>query len=338
MAGTSGGAIAALMLALALPREKRERAFGTLADFSQLLRSPDPLLANFGFDDGAALREVVRDVLRAGGLSDAATLADLRRLLRLEVVFVAHDMTCGRPVHLSATSTPHMSVADAVFASCCVPLLFAPLRLGRSLLCDGAFSECVPKVAEFDDATTLFVVVPQHTRVDNVATWYDFLSCFMLVSLAPQWERIDKILEGGRGGGGEREEKDEVEDEVEEGAGESGVKNEVEQNLLIPDQNLNGTSVCPPCFHTSVRPPRFHTSVRPPRFHTIVAAHPLVDDMPSIDFAMDVRRARQLSHLGYVAAADFLFPGLSRAVGATCVAIAKGFIRREGSVEGMERT
>ena len=37
----------------------------------------------------------------------------------------------GQPLVLSAQSHPTLRVCDAVYASCCVPFVFAPARLGR---------------------------------------------------------------------------------------------------------------------------------------------------------------------------------------------------------------
>ena len=198
VAGTSGGAIMALVVALGIGREAREDLVARLCDITNVVRRPDVslMVRDFGMEDGSALRGIVEDILTRGGLSRASTLRDLRRLLRLEVVFVAHDLHTCRAVHLSADSEPDMPVADAVFASCAVPLVFAPLRAGGRALCDGALSECVPDV--FPDAETLSVIVVPFYEVPSLQTWFDFLAALLRTNFVAQRPRIEAMQAGPR--------------------------------------------------------------------------------------------------------------------------------------------
>jgi len=194
VAGTSSGAIAALEVALAMSRKQREAMLMCLADMSRILRHADMtlLLHHYGLDNGCGLRELVGEILVAGGLSASTTMSDLRRLLKVDVVFVAHNLLTCMPLHLSFATTPDMLVVDAVFASCALPFIFTPFHFGDTLLCDGALSERVPDV--FPEASTLFVIVPSNTRASRVASWQDMMLCFKNMCIASQAPRLERLL------------------------------------------------------------------------------------------------------------------------------------------------
>lgn len=194
ISGTSGGSIAALTLALSVDRETRMNLLSEMSSLGNIVCKPDVTLMidRFGLDDGVALRQVVEQILIAGGLSATSKMKDLRRLLRRDVVFVAHNLNTGRPVNLSAETVPDMSVADAVFASCCIPFVFAPLVYRDASYCDGVLSAYLPHAS--DDAETMHVVIPPATRVDAIGSWTDFLRCLMLATTAPQQERLDRVM------------------------------------------------------------------------------------------------------------------------------------------------
>ena len=192
VAGTSAGALAALVLALGLDRDAR-RAVLT-ASTGAVLRSPDIalLLQRFGLEEGRAFRELVRDVLAKGGLSAECTLADLKRLLRIDFVCVTTDLRDGRPLFLRAQTAPDTLVCDAVYASCCVPFVFTPQRLGEALCVDGCLSCSLPEV--FDEAATLFVVV-EGEGDGETRNWMAFLHAIVHCATRAQDHRVDRLAD-----------------------------------------------------------------------------------------------------------------------------------------------
>jgi hypothetical protein len=188
VAGTSGGAVTALAVALGLNNHKRQRIVELVTDWSNVNR-PDlsTLSRTYGLDDGRNLRAVVEELLDLGGLSKQTTLRDLERLLRMDVVFVAHDLARGEAVHLRASNYPDMPVAEAVVASCAIPILFAPVRYGDALLCDGVLSEHVPNV--FPEDETMHVVTPLPDK-EHITSWQDYVHALFLATYVPQKPRI----------------------------------------------------------------------------------------------------------------------------------------------------
>ena len=195
VAGTSAGAIAVLFFALGLPRAVRHALVAELTDLRALLRKPDIglLLQNFGLEDGTAFKRVVQRALESGGMSAHSTLGDLSRLLRIDFVCMATDLQTGSAVPLSAANYPDMRVADAVYASCCVPFLFAPQRVGGALAVDGCLSCALPEV--FDEAKTLFMYVDAPRNESPCTNWTTFLHTIVQCASHAQSHRIAGLHE-----------------------------------------------------------------------------------------------------------------------------------------------
>lgn len=194
IAGTSGGAIMALLFALRIPRAMRREMMLWLADKHNWL-APDVgmLVQRYGVDDGSRLCAFVRHALTVGGLSPMSTMADLQRLLRVDVVLVAHDLLRAEPVYLSASTTPAMSVADAVLASCAIPLVFLPVWHDGLCLVDGFLSEHIPAV--FGDAPhVLHVTVPFSPPRTELNGWFDYVGSLTAAVIRAQRARMSELF------------------------------------------------------------------------------------------------------------------------------------------------
>ena len=192
VAGCSAGCIAALMFALGIPRSQRHESVREMGDMRSVLRSPDIglLLQRFGLEDGRSFKDMVQRIIMRGGLSAVSTLADFRRLLRVDFVCVCTNLHNGTPMHLSASSHPDVLVCDAVYASCCIPFLFLPHQISGQTVVDGCLSCAMPEV--FDEAKTLFVFV-QGARGGEMTNWAEFLHGIVLCSTIAQAHRIDRL-------------------------------------------------------------------------------------------------------------------------------------------------
>lgn len=190
VAGTSAGSLVALVLILGLDRTARHELLQEISDMRALLRCPDigRLVRHFGWEDGTAFKEMVQHCLMRGGLSAQSTLADLKRLLRVDFVCMCTHLATGTEYALSSAATPRVLVCDALYASCCVPFLFSPPIIDGHLVVDGSLSCDLPDV--FPDDDTLFVRV--RARHDAAAhgvrmdTWSDFLHGIVGCSIQAQ--------------------------------------------------------------------------------------------------------------------------------------------------------
>lgn len=174
VAGCSAGCICALGLVLGLSREMRAE-IEHFFDISSVVPAIDlaRLVKKYGADDGARMREAVERTLAHGGLSPHTTLGDLKRLLRVEFVCVCTDLQTSRPVSLSSSTTPHVRVTDAIYASCAIPFVFCPHRIDALVLVDGCMTCTQPN--PFVESETLFVSVSVPLP-GEIQDWQDFLA------------------------------------------------------------------------------------------------------------------------------------------------------------------
>lgn len=180
VAGTSAGAVAALLLALGVDRGARRALLAEFGDVSRIVKRPDMslLYRRQGFDDGCGFRELVNRTLTLGGLSATSTLGDLRRLLRVDFVCACTDLATGRALLLRPDTHPTLAVADAIYASACVPFLFVPPVLdGTAVVVDGCMSLNHP--APFAPAETLLVSVDSSNCSPCEGDWPAFLQCLV---------------------------------------------------------------------------------------------------------------------------------------------------------------
>ena len=130
MAGTSFGAIVAALWALDTPPDQMERLLTQPAARHVWAQGMDFGLGSFSLIRGRRLEKWLDQLLYRG-----ATFADASKPL----VIATTNLSDGG-LHLVNEG----SLARAVVASCSLPLLFAPVRLGELWSVDGGFVEAVP--------------------------------------------------------------------------------------------------------------------------------------------------------------------------------------------------
>lgn len=148
-AGTSIGAVFALLLALELPLSALDALLerdGTVR--RRLLPNPSvSALHAFGVDDGHGLRDMACGLLARRCFAPNITLGNLRRSTGGKLlVCTACNVVDMRAEYLDANTAPDMLVCDAVAASMRVPVVFAPfVDQARGLvLTDGGGADNFP--------------------------------------------------------------------------------------------------------------------------------------------------------------------------------------------------
>ena len=134
-------------------------------------------ITNYGFDNGETIRNVVRKLLTIAGLSGDATLGDMNRLLQKEFVCCTTDLHTGHAIYLSHLTHKELGVAEAVFMSMCVPLLFTPVCYKDMLHVDGSLSHNIPHYFPKND--TLYFVFQNENRRVPIHTWTDYIGAII---------------------------------------------------------------------------------------------------------------------------------------------------------------
>jgi NTE family protein len=154
VAGTSSGAIAAVMVSLGYTPQEIKTAMLDL-DFSKI---PDGatwlglgrLWARFGWHKGEYFLQHMRKVIEKKTGNGRATFAELHVRGCRELRVIGTDL-CARCVKVfSYHETPDAEVADAIRISMSIPLFFAAPKVGEQIFTDGGIMWNFP-IEIFDD-------------------------------------------------------------------------------------------------------------------------------------------------------------------------------------------
>jgi predicted acylesterase/phospholipase RssA len=112
------------------------------------------LVNGLGLDDGTQLRQLIDMVLVRSGLVSGTTFDDLLRLTGRQSVCVGTNLDRGEAFVWCTDSTPHECVADAMYASMCIPMMFVPPVFRGETHVDGCLAMS-PLVGHFPLEQTL---------------------------------------------------------------------------------------------------------------------------------------------------------------------------------------
>lgn len=157
IAGTSVGAIMALMVALEYTDTENESVLSTF-DSKTLLGSnyylPNMwrLVNQYGYYSTDRLSAFIASILTRKFMPNNITFAELESMTETTLSVFALDATTKESKTFSGATTPNLSVVEAITASCSIPLFFTPKQIGDSLYVDGATVENYP-IRIFDNTS-----------------------------------------------------------------------------------------------------------------------------------------------------------------------------------------
>jgi NTE family protein len=183
VAGTSGGAISAALLASGADSEALEETIGGtdfrafMDDSLGVIRDTARLLQDYGWCKGDAFSEWMREqIKRITGEADL-TFGALHSLSRKshrfkELYVVGTNLTQQQPVVYSAERTADVPIWKAVRVSMSIPLFFACVRNGKDVLVDGGLTWNYP-IDIFDDTKYFWghASEPPPARYDNAGVF-----------------------------------------------------------------------------------------------------------------------------------------------------------------------
>lgn len=172
VAGTSAGSIYAIAFVLGVTGSTLESIFETFdEDWTSLisLNNVNTFNTKFGISKMTKLEELIEQILIEGGLSPHATMGNLKRYVRRDVVFVVTNV-CKNSMELIRSEThANVRVVDAICASSAIPFVFEPIRINGDYMIDGGIVARIPDC--FDPAETLYLGVTSLNRVSDIVSY-----------------------------------------------------------------------------------------------------------------------------------------------------------------------
>ena len=191
-AGTSIGAFFALLVTCGFT-SKEILAELTATPMSELLSLNIGLLySSYGMDDGVRLEAFVNRLLFKKLNMVKPTLKQLYDRTLRTFIAVATDMGLYKPVYLSASTHPDMTVSRAVAISMAIPPVFCPFKHGALTLVDGGFVDNFPMHLFPPDLTVGFRTQwNAGFSLDGFEQYFGRLCyCAMAASEAAMWEKL----------------------------------------------------------------------------------------------------------------------------------------------------
>jgi predicted acylesterase/phospholipase RssA len=152
VAGVSAGAILCLLIVLQFTPAELEDLQSTSNRVSVTTICLERTCDRWSFLDATPLQNLLQSWMVLKGYSPHATFAELRTDIDMRVF--AYDIMNNKLELFGPKFTPDVSVVSAVLASCSMPFVFRPVKIGLKCYVDGAFAELFP-FRTFPTQTTL---------------------------------------------------------------------------------------------------------------------------------------------------------------------------------------
>lgn len=134
--GTSAGSIVALFMSLLLPQNSPdcwtefdtfliERPWHRIVPWSAFVDLAGAV-SRGGLLDKSFFVDAFAPILRARDMDENATLADVYHATGVDLHMFCVELTAFRYIDMSYKTHPDMRVLDAIYRSCCIPVVFAP--------------------------------------------------------------------------------------------------------------------------------------------------------------------------------------------------------------------
>lgn len=169
--GCSVGSVIGLMIALKYtPQEMHDTCQEVLVDEglpSIGLCNIMNMWNNGGLVDSTCMKQYIRKVLLKKHDQPDITFADLAKKTGVEFIVCGSNITKGTAEYFSFIHTPRMSILEAISISCCIPVLFRPVKYNGNYYLDGAVYNYLPiDIAKDkpDNVMALWLVWKKHDK------------------------------------------------------------------------------------------------------------------------------------------------------------------------------
>lgn len=183
--GTSVGSLVALLVCVGVVGDRLVELISRHVPWSKINigLNPRSLIENCGLESRAILLMIVQVCMEHAGLSIRTTFSDVQRLTKKHFVCCVTDLENSSAIFMDHNSHPNLSVAEAVVASMCVPILFEPCSIDGRVYVDGGLTQNVP--LSFFPIDESLVIRLDPTDQPNVVlgSWRSYISAVMSCSI-----------------------------------------------------------------------------------------------------------------------------------------------------------
>jgi predicted acylesterase/phospholipase RssA len=149
---------------------------------------------NCGIVDITSIEDLIAPLLKSKDLSVNITMKELYEYNNIDIHVYSIELDSFDPIDISHRTHPDWKVVDAVYASACLPILFAPLSMHGKLYCDGGllcnyplqycYDNCIAQGESLDEIFGIrYNMVDSETKTEKYTLFDYFIKILFKMNL-----------------------------------------------------------------------------------------------------------------------------------------------------------
>lgn len=189
--GTSAGAMLSVFFALNIEWEILDnyiikRPWNKIFDLS--IHSLSNIVEHNGLFNKNTVAEIFKPLLSLKEIDENVTLKEFYEITKKDIHIFTSEVNSFKSIDLNHETHPDWKLLDAVYASCCVPLIFEPMVDGSYCYIDGGMLQDFPineALKKYDDHE-IFAIKKYGKEIQNISSdtnLIDFVNIMFVKSL-----------------------------------------------------------------------------------------------------------------------------------------------------------
>ncbi len=135
-----------------------------------------------GILDKKIIHEIIHPLFRAKNIDIECTMQELYEITKIDLHIFTTELNSYTLIDICHTEYPEWKVVDAIYASCCLPIIFKPLLVDSHCYVDGGFIEnypiyqCIQSAKNSEEILGIYKNLTYTQNVNENSTLFDYLS------------------------------------------------------------------------------------------------------------------------------------------------------------------
>lgn len=135
-----------------------------------------------GILDKHIIHEIIHPLFRAKNIDIECTMKELYEITKIDLHIFVTELNSYRLIDICHTEYPDWKVVDAIYASCCLPIIFKPLIVDSYCYVDGGFIEnypiyqCIQSGKNREEILGIYKNLSYTQNVNEASTLFDYIS------------------------------------------------------------------------------------------------------------------------------------------------------------------
>jgi NTE family protein len=135
-----------------------------------------------GILDKNIIHEIIHPLFRAKHIDIECTMKELYEITKIDLHIFVTELNSYKLVDICHMDYPDWKLVDAIYASCCLPLIFKPLLMNSCCYVDGGFiqnypiMDCIKSGKNREEILGIYKNLSYTQNVNESSTLFDYIS------------------------------------------------------------------------------------------------------------------------------------------------------------------